>query len=256
MEEATTTVTEEALPPKEEEAESPEPVPSDEAAEPSEAAKPAEAAEAESSEDFAKGYMGKYDWDETLPAAKAPADELGAKIVDYAWSDGKKKVSVYVTLDGLDDLPDDALETSSEAAKVNFSATFPSGKRWMELAPTFGEVAGVKVLRKMGKNMVVLKLEKKKENEWYDLLKPAGMAGGFADDDDDVDLEQGEGDTLGDEDDGDYGEGDDDDGEGDDDDEGDDNKGTATVEEAIADATKKAEEEEEQDNKPDLELVD
>ena len=134
------------------------------------------------------GYGGKYDWDGPMEATKAPEDVMGAKIVDYAWSDGTKKVSVYVTLEGLDQLPDDALEATSEPAKVSFTAAFPNGKRWLDLSPTFGEVAGVKIIRKQGKDQVVLKLEKKKQNEWYDLLKPANMSGGFADDDDDDDF--------------------------------------------------------------------
>jgi len=139
-----------------------------------------------------KGYNGKYEWDEGAGTTVAASDAMGSKIVDYAWSDGKKKVSVYVTLEGLDALEDEALEaTLLGPGSVSFRAVFPeTGERKLDLNGIFGEVKAVSFIRKKGRDQVVLKLEKKLQNDWYDLLKPKNMSGGFADHDDDDDEDE------------------------------------------------------------------
>eukprot|EP00421_Protoceratium_reticulatum_P014287 CAMPEP_0168389376 /NCGR_PEP_ID=MMETSP0228-20121227/16933_1 /TAXON_ID=133427 /ORGANISM="Protoceratium reticulatum, Strain CCCM 535 (=CCMP 1889)" /LENGTH=94 /DNA_ID=CAMNT_0008402649 /DNA_START=57 /DNA_END=338 /DNA_ORIENTATION=+ len=48
---------------------------------------------------------GKYNYDD----AKKVDVEMGEAINKYSWADGKKRVSIYIELEGLDDVPDDAL---------------------------------------------------------------------------------------------------------------------------------------------------
>ena len=63
-------------------------------------------------DDKAFGYRGKYDWDDSQ-CNKHPTNEKativpsGGEIVDYSWCDGKRYVSMYVELRGLDDVADD-----------------------------------------------------------------------------------------------------------------------------------------------------
>merc|ERR1712072_329047 len=53
---------------------------------------------------------GKYQWDEPSKGKAADDDVKGEAISKYSWSDGKKAV-IYIELDGLDDVADDALTT-------------------------------------------------------------------------------------------------------------------------------------------------
>lgn len=111
---------------------------------------------------------------------------LGAKISDYAWGDGEKKATVYVTLDGLDDLPDEAIDLKLVGPReVSMTVAFPSIMRMLELKRTYGEVDSVKSIRKKGKNQVVIKLVKKDPSPWYNLLSAAGGNDYDLSDDDD-----------------------------------------------------------------------
>jgi len=92
-------------------------------------------------------------------------------ITKYAWSDGKTKVSVYVELDGLDDVPDSALALQHNANSIMLDIAYGSGVKWkLSLSPLAYEVSDVKLTRKIGKNTVVLKLEKKEQQGWSQLL--------------------------------------------------------------------------------------
>jgi len=110
----------------------------------------------------------------------------GELISKYAWSDGKKAVSIYVELDGLDDVPDDALkaESGEKEATLTISAIgAPPRKRTLKLLKLANEIDGVKLVRKPGKNTVVLKLTKKAETPWWRLLEDSNGSGGGDDDD-------------------------------------------------------------------------
>lgn len=134
------------------------------------------------------GYeQGKYSWSgDGEKSIKAASDVLGAKISDYAWGDGEKKASVYVTLDGLDELPDDAISLELAGPRdVKLTITFSTVQRTLELAGTYGEVEAVKYLRKPGKNQIVLKLTKKKATTWYNLLGAGGADYDYPDDEED-----------------------------------------------------------------------
>mmetsp|Transcript_37867 Transcript_37867/g.69002 ORF Transcript_37867/g.69002 Transcript_37867/m.69002 type:complete len:201 (-) Transcript_37867:57-659(-) len=147
--------------------------------------KPKEEPEEKKPVEFEGGAKGKYNWDDS---AKSAAISLGAKISDYGWSDGKKRVSVYVELPDLDSLAEDKLVVDFDAEKprkVTFTATFPSGARVLTLDGLKADAKSVTMERKMGQNKVVLKLFKKDDeiNTWYTLLESSG-GGGAADDDD------------------------------------------------------------------------
>ena len=99
------------------------------------------------------------------------AEDLGDAIRDYAFSDGNKKASVYVDLDGLDALSDaDLCVTKVSETRVEFTAQFPSGKRCLTLSPLHASIDEASLLRKPGKNRVILKLKKTKPEAWSTLL--------------------------------------------------------------------------------------
>ena len=101
-------------------------------------------------------------------------------ISKYGWSDGKKAVSIYIELDGLDDVADDGLAVESKEREVSMTIASLSGKtRRFALASLAEDIGGVNVVRKKGKNTVVLKLQKKKEKRWFRLIEPGGSDGTF-----------------------------------------------------------------------------
>jgi hypothetical protein len=134
---------------------------------------------------------GKYAW--TDSGTSVAKDDMGSAIRDYAFSDGPKKASVYVDLDGLDALSDDALTiTKVSETRVEFSAAFASGKRSLTLSPLHAAISAATLLRKPGKNRVILKLKKAEPAAWGSLLvaadpgpppagggMPGGMGGGM-----------------------------------------------------------------------------
>ena len=120
------------------------------------------------SKDFEGCAKGKYAWTDT---GSTKAEDLGDAIRDYAFSDGNKKASVYVDLDGLDALSDaDLCVTKVSETRVEFTAQFPSGKRCLTLSPLHASIDEASLLRKPGKNRVILKLKKTKPEAWSTLL--------------------------------------------------------------------------------------
>merc|ERR1712050_232766 len=117
--------------------------------------------------------------------AKKEADLAGEAITKYSWSDGKKVVSIYVEMEGLDAVPDDALQTESGEKEATLTITAigsPARKKQLKLQKLANAIDGVKLVRKPGKNTVVLKLTKKDaEKSWWKLLD--GGTGGGGDDD-------------------------------------------------------------------------
>merc|ERR1712061_572219 len=130
---------------------------------------------------------GKYNWDNNTPNQK-DADLAGEAITKYSWSDGKKVVSIYIEMEGLDAVGDDDLkaESGEKEVELTIAATgSPAKKRTLKLQKLANEIDGVKLVRKPGKNTVVLKLTKKDaDKSWYKLLDiPNGNAGGGDGDD-------------------------------------------------------------------------
>lgn len=148
-------------------------------------------------DDKAFGYRGKYNWDDSQ-CNKHPTNEKativpsGGEIVDYSWCDGKRYVSMYVELRGLDDVADDDLEASllNDGMGVVFSAKSVTGKdRYLRIENLYGKVKRTKLVRKRGKDRVIIKLVKDDEKrKWYN-LKGAGKSTshGYDDYDDDDD---------------------------------------------------------------------
>jgi len=129
---------------------------------------------------------GKYNWGADTKNRAADADIAGEAITKYAWSDGKKTVSVYVEMEGLDDVADEALTTESGEKDCSLTIAAigsPPKKKTLTLSGLSNEIDGVKLTRKKGKNMVVLKLQKKEEKSWFQLLEGSGGGGGGDDDD-------------------------------------------------------------------------
>ncbi|KAL3809863.1 hypothetical protein ACHAXA_007932 [Cyclostephanos tholiformis] len=137
------------------------------------------------------GYRGKYNWDDTTrygkKGEKATVVPLNGAIVDYAWSDGTKSVKIYVELRGLDDLKDDDIEVSlvNEGEGFAFRAKNVGGRdRLLSIDKLYKKVKDVKLVRKAGKDKVVIKLVKDDEKrKWYN-LKDGGASSSSYDDDD------------------------------------------------------------------------
>eukprot|EP00928_Gymnodinium_smaydae_P059416 TRINITY_DN4273_c0_g3_i3.p1 TRINITY_DN4273_c0_g3~~TRINITY_DN4273_c0_g3_i3.p1 ORF type:complete len:203 (+),score=85.37 TRINITY_DN4273_c0_g3_i3:63-671(+) len=120
---------------------------------------------------------GKYNWAEK--SGESADHSQGEAITKYSWSDGKKQVSIYIELDGLDELADDAFVTDSGSNEVSLTIANLGGKRRrFAMTNLMNEITGVKLQRKMGKNTVVLKLQKKEEEPWFSLQSGGGAAGG------------------------------------------------------------------------------
>jgi len=122
---------------------------------------------------------GKYNWDAPAKGVDADKDMQGEAINKYSWSDGKKQVSIYIELEGLDDVADDAIQSESGANEVSLTiAGIKGAKRRFSMTNLSHEITGVKVNRKPGKNTVVLKLQKKEEEPWFSLSENASKGGG------------------------------------------------------------------------------
>merc|ERR1719517_237319 len=132
--------------------------------------------------DYDGVVKGKYNWNNDTPNQK-DADLAGEMITKYSWSDGKKAVSIYIEIDGLDDVTDDALKAESGEKEVSLTIAAigsPAKKKQLKLQKLANEIDGVNLVRKPGKNTIVLKLTKKEAGtSWFKLLDGAyGSSGG------------------------------------------------------------------------------
>lgn len=137
---------------------------------------------------FVGPAKGKYTWkevafdklDERTKAAHNGAG--GETITDYAWDDDEKKVSVYVEFETLDEVPDEFMEVEVVSPRhVVYNCLTAKGLRTMSLNQLFEDVARAKLIRKRGKNRVVLKLFKAHPGKWpwfQDALQ-SGFKGGL-----------------------------------------------------------------------------
>merc|ERR1719436_1040203 len=95
---------------------------------------------------------GKYNWDDAKKGGDADKDVQGEAITKYSWSDSKKTVSIYIELDGLDDLPEDAFTVSSGETEVSLVIANLAGKRRkFSMTGLSNEIDGVKFAQKKGK---------------------------------------------------------------------------------------------------------
>eukprot|EP00746_Dinoflagellata_sp_MGD_P043484 gnl/MRDRNA2_/MRDRNA2_205605_c0_seq1.p1 gnl/MRDRNA2_/MRDRNA2_205605_c0~~gnl/MRDRNA2_/MRDRNA2_205605_c0_seq1.p1 ORF type:complete len:480 (+),score=99.34 gnl/MRDRNA2_/MRDRNA2_205605_c0_seq1:130-1440(+) len=114
---------------------------------------------------------GKYQWDDRPTIRNADAEMMTSeKISKYSWSDGKNRVSIYIELDGLDEVAEDAFKADSGARQVSLTIESVNGRNYtFAMARLLNEITGSKVVQKKGKNMVVLQLQKKEQKSWQHL---------------------------------------------------------------------------------------
>ena len=87
----------------------------------------------------------------------ADKDVHGEAITKYSWSEGLNAVNIYLELDGLDDVTEDAFKTESGKTNVSPSIASVAGKQRIFTLPGLAhEIEGVKVAQKKGKQTVSL----------------------------------------------------------------------------------------------------
>lgn len=138
---------------------------------------------------FVGPAKGKYTWKEVAyeklheRTTAAHNGAGGEMITDYAWDDDEKKVNVYVEFDKLDEVPDEFMEVelASAGRQAVFTVLSHEGLRLLSLNTLFGEVKRAKLVRKPGKNRVILKLFKAAEGKWPRLTDSmqSGFKGGL-----------------------------------------------------------------------------
>eukprot|EP00930_Biecheleria_cincta_P041088 TRINITY_DN28149_c0_g1_i2.p1 TRINITY_DN28149_c0_g1~~TRINITY_DN28149_c0_g1_i2.p1 ORF type:complete len:112 (-),score=28.48 TRINITY_DN28149_c0_g1_i2:11-346(-) len=94
-------------------------------------------------------------------------------ISKYSWSDGRKRVSIYVELLDADDLAEEAFTLSSSEKEVSLSVQGSpnSRRRNFALAGLYHTISSAKVVQKKGKGMISIQLQKKDELPWPQLLE-------------------------------------------------------------------------------------
>jgi hypothetical protein len=98
----------------------------------------------------------------------------------YGWADGTKAVSVYVDFEGLESLPEDACQVTSDATSFELTITKSSedGKQEtrhvLKLGPLSDEITGATIKRKPAS--LVLRLAKKEVGTWFELVKGASSS--------------------------------------------------------------------------------
>lgn len=105
------------------------------------------------------------------------------RIEKYGWCDGTKAVSVFVDFEGLEALPEDAVQVTSGPQSFELTITKAAAGtaaaaevHVLKLGPLSEEITGVTVKRKPAS--LVLRLAKKDTTTtWFELLKGGGGAG-------------------------------------------------------------------------------
>ncbi|DAZ98081.1 TPA: hypothetical protein N0F65_005243 [Lagenidium giganteum] len=90
-------------------------------------------------------------------------------ITNYAWADGKKKVSVYLTLPGIGAHAEELTEIDWTASTLTLRIHEYEGKSRVLSLKLYDEISDVKTKRK--EDQLVLLLHKAKELTWYSLKK-------------------------------------------------------------------------------------
>ncbi len=114
---------------------------------------------------------GKYLWDAAGESICAE-EPSGQAIRDYSWADGAEKVSVYVTVPGLQTAPEDCLLVDWSARCATLTARVAGAVRRLELRNLAGEIQGASACRKPGEDRAALRLRKKEAAPWPSLLTP------------------------------------------------------------------------------------
>eukprot|EP00927_Polykrikos_kofoidii_P038840 TRINITY_DN33287_c0_g1_i1.p1 TRINITY_DN33287_c0_g1~~TRINITY_DN33287_c0_g1_i1.p1 ORF type:complete len:250 (+),score=59.57 TRINITY_DN33287_c0_g1_i1:128-877(+) len=133
---------------------------------------------------------GKWDWwDEAAGGGAVGSTQrkqalpVETEAIDtYSWSDGTSTVSVYVELPGLDAVSDRALLVDSGERRVVLTVLGigePPKRRRLALVGLFEDVESVRLDRKLGKNTIVLRFQKRQQRPWTSLLASGVTLGGI-----------------------------------------------------------------------------
>ena len=77
--------------------------------------------------EYIGAVAGKYQWDDR-PGGDADKDVQGEAITECCYSEGKNTASIYLELDGLDDVGDDAFKLESDKTNVSLTIASVAGK--------------------------------------------------------------------------------------------------------------------------------
>jgi hypothetical protein len=106
---------------------------------------------------------------QSLAAAQS---EVAEAIANYAWADGKKRVSVYLKLPGIGAQSEQDTHVEWTASSLTVRIDNYEGKtRLLSLPKLYDEISDVKTKRK--EDQLVLQLVKAKEFSWVSLKKDA-----------------------------------------------------------------------------------
>ncbi|KAL3667414.1 hypothetical protein V7S43_007640 [Phytophthora oleae] len=98
--------------------------------------------------------------------------EVTEAVTNYAWADGKKRVSVYLKLPGIGVHQEEDTHIDWTATSVSVKIKNYDGKtRAFVVAKLYDEISDVKTKRK--EDQLVLQLVKAKEFSWHSLKKDA-----------------------------------------------------------------------------------
>ncbi|POM61745.1 hypothetical protein PHPALM_29200 [Phytophthora palmivora] len=121
-----------------------------------------------------------HEWDgkaaprllKTQSVAASEAATVTTAITNYAWADGKKRVSVYLKLPGIGAHDEEDTHINWTATSLSVEIKNYEGKtRLLSVAKLYDEISDVKTKRK--EDQLVLQLVKAKEFSWHSLKKDA-----------------------------------------------------------------------------------
>lgn len=117
-----------------------------------------------------------HEWDGKAAPRLLKVEQLNKENIErpqtiksYAWSDGKKRVSVYITLPGVDKHPEELIELTWATRTLDLRIKEYEGKTHVLSLNLYEDICDVLTKRK--ENQLVLMLQKAKEFGWYSLQK-------------------------------------------------------------------------------------
>ena len=113
-----------------------------------------------------------YAWSGAEMDRNADDDPIASnRITKYSWADGRKRVSIYVEVDGADRLAEEAFKVSSGRRSVSLVIELTGQKKCtFSIAGLWGEITDAKAVQKKGKGTVALHLQKLSEESWPTLI--------------------------------------------------------------------------------------
>ncbi|TYZ61318.1 hypothetical protein PybrP1_010358 [[Pythium] brassicae (nom. inval.)] len=120
-----------------------------------------------------------HEWDgkaaprllKTQAVSSGDAREPSEGITNYAWSDGKKRVSVYITLPDIGAHPEEHTVVDWSGSSLSLQIKHYQGKTRVLSLALYDAISDVATKRK--ENQLVLQLTKASEVRWHALKKDA-----------------------------------------------------------------------------------